>query len=228
MKMTLLGHFMELKKRIVWSLLVFCAAFAAGLWLAPRLQSFVAAPLLDLPDAPAMIMTGIADGLSVEFSLAGLFALAAAFPFFLWQMWLFAAPALKKGERRIAAPLLVLSPVLFLAGAAFAYYFLLPAMFRFFIGMSGAAVLAPNLKSYLSFSIDMLAAFGLAFQLPLILALLNRAGIFSRGQIWRAGRYIIVGIFVVAAILTPPDIISQVALALPLAALFALSFLFMI
>ena len=229
MKMTLMQHFKELKSRVVWSLAVFILAFIAGLYIAPLLQEFITAPLFEVWENPSMIYTGIADGLTVQFSLAGLFALLVSMPFILWQLWRYAAPALKKNEKKIAIPILIMSPVLFLSGAAFAYFVLMPIMFSFFIEVAGdSAAMMPNVKNYLSFSVDLLKAFGLAFQFPLILVLLNRAGMVSKRQIFSKGRYIIVGIFILSAMLTPPDIISQIVLALPLVALFGLSFLFMI
>ncbi|MDR1071667.1 MAG: twin-arginine translocase subunit TatC [Rickettsiales bacterium] len=228
-KMTLMQHFRELKNRVIWSMLFFAVAFGVGFYFVPDLQAAVMTPLLDVWANPKMIYTGIADGLGIEFSLAGLFALLLSAPFWLWQTWRYVSPALKKDEKKIAVPILLLSPALFVAGAVFAYYILLPIMFRFFLDIGVAGVeMMPNMKDYLSFSIEILKAFGLAFQLPLLLVLLNRAHVFSRGQILAACRYIVIAIFVVAAALTPPDIISQIALALPLCALFGLSFLFMI
>jgi sec-independent protein translocase protein TatC len=228
MKMTLMGHFRELKNRVVWSLLFFAAAFFVGLYFADFLQSIILAPLRDVWENPAMIYTGIADGLTIEFSLAGLFALLVSIPFFLWQLWKYIAPALKKNEKKMAVPLMVVSPVLFLAGASFAYFILFPIMFEFFISVGGTdAAFMPNMKNYLSFSVDMLKAFGFAFQFPLILVILNRAGVVSRKQLLSVGRYVVVGIFAVAAILTPPDVVSQIALAAPLLLLFGASFVFM-
>jgi sec-independent protein translocase protein TatC len=229
MKMTLMGHFRELKSRVAWTLAVFCAAFAAGLFLAPFLQDIATAPLAEAWPDPTVIYTGIADGLTVEFSLAGLFALLVSLPFALWQMWMYVEPALKNDERRIAAPFVMISPVLFVAGAAFAYFVLFPMMFRFFIsvGAEGVAMM-PDMRNYLSFSVDMMRAFGLAFQFPLALILLNRAGVVSKRGALSAGRYVIVGIFAVAAALTPPDVVSQIAMAAPLVLLFGLSFLFMV
>jgi sec-independent protein translocase protein TatC len=214
---------------VIWSLLFFAAAFAAGLYLAADLEHIVKAPMTDVWANPTMIYTDVSDALSVQFSLAGLFALLASSPFWLWQLWKYVAPALRKDEKKIAAPLAVISPVLFLAGAAFAYFVLLPIMFEFFIDIGSANVaMMPNMKGYLSFSVGILKAFGFAFQFPLVLVLLNRAGVVSKGQILSAGRYLIIGIFVIAAVLTPPDVISQVALAAPLILLFGLSFLFMV
>jgi len=228
-KMTLLHHFVELKNRVIWSLAVFVAAFIVGFYIAPMLQDFILAPLFGVWDNPFMIYTGIADGLTVQFSLAGLFALLVSIPFVLWQLWKYIAPALKKDEKKLAIPILLASPILFLMGAGFAYFILMPIMFGFFIDVAGSsATMMPNVKSYLSFSVDLLKAFGFAFQFPLVLVLLNRAGVVSKQQIFSKGRYIIVGIFILSAILTPPDVVSLIALALPLIALFGLSFLFMV
>ena len=227
--MTLMQHFRELKSRIVWSLLFFSAAFLAGLYIAPMSQKILTAPLLDIWGKGTLIYTGIADSLTIQFSLAGLFAMMVSTPFFLYQLWAYVSPALKKTERRVAVPLLIISPALFLAGAAFAYFVLLPIMFEFFIEIGdGSITLLPNVKNYLSFSIDILKAFGFAFQFPLALVLLNRAGVISKKAIFSKSRYIIVAVFILAAVLTPPDVVSQVALALPLLALFGLSFLFMV
>ena len=227
--MTLNGHFRELKKRVVWALAFFAAAFVTGLYLSDIVQDFIVGPLIKIWPHPTMIYTGIADGLSIQFSLAGLFAIFVSAPFILFQSWRYVSPALKPNEKRFAVPILTLSPALFLSGAAFAYFVLLPIVFKFFLEIGAAGVnMMPNMKDYLSFSIDLLKAFGFAFQFPLILVMLNRAGIFSKKQILNAGRYIIVGIFAVAAVLTPPDVISQIALALPLVLLFGVSFLFMV
>ena len=226
--MTLLGHLRELKRRIVWSIAFFAAAIAAGLYLSPEIQKILILPLRAVWSEPDLIYTGMADSLSIEFSMAGLFALAVSAPFWLWQMWLFAAPGLKKKEKRAAVPIVILSPVLFAAGAAFAYFVLLPIMFGFFLemGMSGVRLM-PNVKDYLELSASIMKAFGFAFQFPLALVLLNRADVLSRRAVWSASRYIIVGIFAVAAVLTPPDVISQIALALPLLLLYGVALLFM-
>ena len=228
-KMTLTQHFRELRRRVIWSLVFFCAAFALGFFISDALQSAMTAPLFGVWNDPAMIYTGIADGLVVQFSLAGLFALFASAPFFLYQTWMYVSPALKKNERKMAVAILFASPMLFALGAAFAYFVLLPMMFAFFLdATTDSAIMMPNVKTYLVFSTDLLKAFGLAFQFPLALVLLNRSGAVSKKEIVSFGRYFIVGIFIIAAILTPPDPVSQVALALPLTLLFGLSFLFMI
>lgn len=228
MKMTLMQHFRELRNRIIWSVLFFLIAFGVGIVISELLKKIVIFPLMSVWDNPSLIYTGLADGVIVEFSLAGLFAMLVSVPFFLWQAWKYVAPALKKNEKNVAAAILLTSPLLFLGGAAFAYFVLFPMAFKFFVGFSGSGItLMPNLREYLSLTIGLLKAFGVAFQFPLILVILNRAGLFSKRQIFNASRYIIVGIFVIAAILTPPDIISQITLSMPMILLFGLSFLFM-
>ena len=227
--MTLMQHFGELRRRVIWSLIFFAFAFIAGLYAAPIVRGIITAPLFGVWDGADMILTGIADNLTIQFSLAGLFAFLVSAPFALFQLWGYVAPALKKNERRVAIPLIIASPMLFLAGAGFAYFILLPIMFEFFIALGdGTAALMPNVRDYLSFTIDILKAFGLAFQFPLVLVLLNRAGVLPKKSVLSAGRYIIVGIFILSAVLTPPDVVSQIALAMPLVMLFGLSLLFMI
>lgn len=178
-----------------------------------------------------MLYTGLADGLMIQFSLATGVALLVAAPAALWHIWAFVAPGLKKNEKRFIWPILVLSPILFLGGAAFAFYILFPVAFRFFVDLNQSApvpsVLMPAARDYLAFAIGLLKVFGIAFQLPLVLVLMNRIGVLPRSYAVRMRRYAIVLIVVAAAILTPPDVISQVILALPMWALFEISIMFM-
>lgn len=229
--MTLMQHFAELRRRILWILLIFAAAFGLGWFVAPYLQEFLTQPLMSVwPDA-AMLYTGLADGLLIQFSLSTLVAIIVTLPAVLWHIWAFVSPGLHKNEKQLILPILILSPVLFIVGAAFAFYILFPLAFKFFVEMNQSSpvpsVLLPAVKDYLSFAIGLLKVFGIAFQLPLVLVLLNRLGILPRKVVTRARRYAIVGIFVVAAILTPPDIVSQTLLAIPMWGLFELSILFM-
>ena len=227
-KMTLAAHFRELKIRVVYSGLFFVAAFALGFFIAPYAGPALTRPLLAAAKNAELIYTGIYDGLSIQFSLAGLFAILFSAPFLIYQAFGYVAPALKKNERRVIIPMLFASPVLFLSGAAFAYFILLPIMFEFMAGIADPNIrLLPDMKNYLAFGLNILRAFGVAFQLPLVLILLNRTGVLSRMRLMRAARYVIVGIFVLAAVLTPPDLLSLIVLALPLTGLFFASFLFM-
>ncbi|MBO4683062.1 MAG: twin-arginine translocase subunit TatC [Alphaproteobacteria bacterium] len=230
-KMTMMQHFSELRSRILWTLAVFVIAFGFGWFVAPFVQEFLTAPLIAVWGDAQLIYTGLTDGLMVQLSLAMLVALLITTPVALFEIWQFIAPGLHKKERRFVVPIFVLSPILFLAGAAFAFYALLPFVFQFFIELNTAApvpaVIMPAVRNYLTFSIDMLKVFGIAFQLPLVMVLLNRAGVLSRARVIRFRRYAIIFIVIAAAVLTPPDIVSQVLLALPMWLLFEASIWFM-
>lgn len=229
--MTLLQHFSELRRRILWVALIFVLAFVFGWCIAPVMQNFLTAPLLSVWNDGTLLYTGLSDGLMIQFSLATLFALIVILPVALWHVWAFVSPGLKAGERKIIWPLLVASPLLFLLGAGFAFYFLFPVVFKFFVELNQASpvpsMLMPVARDYLSFAIGMLKVFGVAYQLPLVMILLNKIGLLSRSRVLKMRRYAIVLIVVVAAILTPPDVVSQVMLALPMWALFEVSILFM-
>lgn len=199
--------------------------------MAPVLQEYLTGPLLSVWGDGALIYTGLTDGLMIQFSLATLFALVIIMPVVLWHVWAFVAPGLKKNERGLILPMLIMSPILFLAGAGFAFYFLFPVVFKFFVELNQAApvpaVVLPAVRDYLTFTIGLLKVFGVAFQLPLVLVLLNRVGVLARSRVLKMRRYAIVFIVIVAAVLTPPDVVSQVLLALPMWLLFEISILFM-
>ena len=230
-KMTLMQHFVELRRRILWIALWFLGAFIMGWVLSPMIQQFLTGPLLSVWPDGALIYSGLTDGLMIQFSLAGLFALLVVLPVVLWHVWAFVAPGLKQNEKRFIWPILIMSPLLFLLGAGFAFFFLLPVVFKFFVELNQSApvpaVLLPAVRDYLGFAIGLLKVFGVAFQLPLLLVLLNRIGVLSRARAVAMRRYAIVLIVIVAAILTPPDIVSQIMLAVPMWGLFEISILFM-
>jgi len=230
-KMTLIQHFSELRRRILWVALIFVLMFCVGWYIAPFLQNVLTMPLLNIWPNGAVLYTGLTDGLMIRLSLAGLFAMVVIAPVVLWHLWAFVAPGLKNSEKKIIWPMLLLSPILFVAGAMFAFYFLFPIAFKFFVDLnttsSVPSVLMPAARDYLRFAIGLLKIFGVAFQLPLILVLLNRIGILTRSYALRMRRYAIVFIIVVAAVLTPPDVVSQIVLAIPMWLLFEASILFM-
>lgn len=230
-KMTIMQHFSELRRRILWTVLFFLIAFGLGWFVAPFIQEFLTAPLLSVWDDAQLIYTGITDGLMIDLSLAMLVAIMFTTPFALYQIWVFVAPGLHKNERSFVLPIFIASPILFLCGAAFAFYILFPIVFKFFIELNESApvpaIIMPAARDYLSFAIGMLKVFGIAFQLPLIMVLLNRAGILSRARVVAMRRYAIIVIVIAAAVLTPPDVVSQILLALPMWALFEVSILFM-
>ena len=230
-KMTLSQHFSELRRRILWVAVFFLAALVVGWYVAPMLQQFLTQPLLSIWPDGELLYTGLADGLMIRFSLASLFALLFVLPVALWHLWAFVAPGLKKNEKKLIWPILILSPILFLLGAAFAFYFLFPIAFKFFIDLNQDAsvpsVLLPVARDYLRFAIGLLRVFGVAFQLPLLLVLLNRIGVLKRSSVLKMRRYAVVLIVIVAAVLTPPDVVSQILLAVPMLLLFEISILFM-
>ena len=229
--MTLMQHFSELRRRILWTLVVFVFAFGLGWVVAPFVESFLVQPLINVWHDAALRYTGLSDGLMIQFSLATLVALIITVPVLMWQIWAYIAPGLHKKEKQFALPIFLLSPILFLSGAAFAFYVLFPIVFKFFLDLNETAslpvVLIPSVRGYLAFAIDLLKIFGIAFQLPLVLVLLNRTGVLSRATAVHSRKYVIVLIFIVAAVLTPPDIVSQILLAAPMWGLFEISLLFM-
>ncbi|MBO8407163.1 MAG: twin-arginine translocase subunit TatC [Proteobacteria bacterium] len=230
-RMTMTQHFTELRRRILWTFAVFVLALVAGWYVAPWLQWVLTAPLFDVWPDGELLYTGLTDGLMIRFSLAVLFGLFVTIPFALWQVWAFVRPGLHKKEQRIIWPVLVASPILFLIGAAFAFYVLFPFVFGFFIELNESApvpsVVLPEATNYLAFAVGMLKIFGVAFQLPLVLVLLNRIGVLSRSWAIKMRRYVIVLIAVIAAVLTPPDVVSQIVLGVPMWLLFEISILFM-
>lgn len=231
MKMTLMQHFAELRRRILWCALIFVFAFCLGWVISPYVELFLTSPLLNVWADAALLYTGISDGLMIQFSLATLVSLIITVPVLLWHVWAYVAPGLHKNEKQFLVPIFLLSPILFMIGAAFAFYILFPFVFKFFLELNESmyvpTVFMPAVTGYLAFSIGLLKVFGIAFQLPLVLVCLNRVGLLPKESVIKSRRYVIIAVFIVAAMLTPPDIVSQVLLALPMLFLFEISILFM-
>ena len=230
-KMTMMQHFAELRRRILWTFAIFVGALVLGWYVSPWVQDFLTAPLINIWPDGALLYSGLTDGLMIRLSLAFVVALVITIPAALWHIWAYVAPGLRQNEKNFIFPILILSPILFLIGAGFAFYVLIPFVFRFFIELNESApvpsLLLPVARDYLSFSIGLLKVFGIAFQLPLVMFLLNRIGVLPRSRVIKMRRYAIVIIVIAAAVLTPPDIVSQVLLAVPMWALFEVSILFM-
>lgn len=219
---TLISHLIELRVRVMRSLLCLAIAAAALLPFAAELYSLVATPLIErLPAGSQMIATEVAAPFLAPFKLALFLALFASMPFLIYQAWAFVAPGLYQHERRIALPLLAAAIVLFYTGAAFAYFVVLPLLFNFFIGIAPAGItVMTDISRYLDFVLKMLFAFGLAFEVPVITLACLWAGVTSVAALRRKRPIIIIGAFLIGALLTPPDMISQVLLALPMWLLF--------
>lgn len=229
-KMTLMEHFSELRRRLLWCAFIFLMSFIFGWYVAPWVQEFLTMPLLNVWDGN-LLYNAITDGLMIRLSLSMVVALIVLIPVVLWHVWAFVAPGLKKNEKKFIWPLMIASPILFLIGAAFAFYILFPFVFGFFIELNKSsnvpAIVLPAVRDYLSFAISLLKVFGVAFQLPILMIFLNRIGVLPRSRVVAMRRYAIIVVVVVAAVLTPPDIVSQVLLAVPMWLLFELSVLFM-
>lgn len=229
-KMTLMEHFSELRRRLLWCAFIFLMAFIFGWYVAPWVQEFLTMPLLNVWDGN-LLYNAITDGLMIRLSLSMVVALIVVIPVVLWHVWAFVAPGLKKNEKKFIWPLMIASPILFLIGAAFAFYILFPFVFGFFIELNKSsnvpAIVLPAVRDYLSFAISLLKVFGVAFQLPILMIFLNRIGVLPRSRVVAMRRYAIILVVVVAAVLTPPDIVSQILLAVPMWLLFELSILFM-
>ncbi|MCJ1962631.1 twin-arginine translocase subunit TatC [Novosphingobium mangrovi (ex Hu et al. 2023)] len=223
----LLDHLVELRSRLVRAFLAFGVAFGICFYFADDIFGFLVRPLTAAFPAGEgkLIYTKLYEAFFVEVKIAVFAAFFFSFPVIANQIWAFIAPGLYAKEKKAFLPFLVATPILFTMGAALAYYVVMPTAFHFFLGFQGSAgglqlEALPGTGDYLSLVMQFILAFGISFLLPVLLMLLNRAGIVTRTQAVAARRYVIVGIFVVAAIATPPDVISQVLLAVPLLLLF--------
>ena len=223
-------HFAELRRRFLWCVFIFLVFFVLGWYVAPCVQEFLTKPLLKIWNGN-LLYNGITDGLMIRLSLSVTVAILLSIPVVLWHVWAFVAPGLKKNEKNFIWPIMIASPILFLIGAGFAFYVLFPFVFGFFIELNQSssvpAIILPAVRDYLTFAIRLLKVFGIAFQLPVIMILLNRIGVLSRARVVAMRRYAIILIVVAAAVLTPPDVVSQILLAVPMWALFEISVLFM-
>jgi sec-independent protein translocase protein TatC len=223
-KAPLLDHLIELRKRLLWSVGALGLAFAACLYVARPIFAFLVQPLLAAGQGK-VIYTEIFEAFFVEIKVAFFAALMIAFPVMATQLWRFVAPGLYVKEKKAFLPFLMMTPVLFTGGAAMAYYVAMPIALKYLLGYSGdiggvQQEALPGVGNYLSFVMKFIFGFGLAFLLPVLLMILERAGIVTRDQLKKGRRYAIVAIVAVAAVLTPPDIMSQVLLAVPLMLLY--------
>jgi len=223
----LLDHLIELRTRLMRALVALALAFAVCFYFADDIFGFLVRPLTAAfpPGEGKLIYTKLYEAFFVEVKVALFAAFFVSFPIIANQIWAFVAPGLYAKEKRAFLPFLIATPVLFTMGAALAYYVVMPTAFHFFLGFEGQKgglklEALPGTGDYLALVMQFILAFGISFLLPVLLMLLNRAGIISRQQTIGARRYAIVGIFVVAAVATPPDVVSQLLLAIPLLLLF--------
>jgi sec-independent protein translocase protein TatC len=225
---TLISHLIELRDRLVKAFAALFIALIPAVYFSKKIFRFLAQPLLDqLQVGSTMIATSVVSAFTAPLKLAIYVALFVAMPYILTQLWGFVSPGLYKREKRFAVPLLVSSIVLFYVGVAFAYFFVLPRAFHFFVNYAPQEVaVTPEINIYLDLALGWFLAFGIAFEVPVVVVLLTMTGLVTVEKLAASRGYVVIGIFVVAAVLTPPDIFSQFAMAVPMWLLFEAGLLF--
>ncbi len=226
-KMPLLEHLIELRGRLIWSFLALGLAFAVCLYFARPIFSVLVQPLR-AAGQEKLIYTDVFEGFLVEVKVGFFAAIMVSFPVFATQIWRFIAPGLYRNEKRAFLPFLLLTPVLFIMGSCLAYFVAIPIALKFLLGFSGEVggitqEAMPSVANYLGFVMKFIFGFGLAFLLPVVLMLLERAGIITLEQLKSGRRYAVVGIAAISAVLTPPDIMSQLLMLVPLYCLYELA-----
>lgn len=224
---TFLSHLIELRERLVRCMVAFAIASIPALYYSAELYDVLAYPLMQsLPQGSRMIATGVITPFLIPMKIAFMAAFLAALPYILYQAWAFVAPGLYAHEKRLVLPLVVSSTGLFFSGMLFCYFIVFGKVFAFISTFAPKSIsVAPDIEAYFNFVLGMFVAFGLAFEVPVVVVVLAMTGIVTVEQLreWRG--YVVVAIFVVAAIVTPPDVVSQISLALPMCALYEIGIL---
>lgn len=232
---TLMAHLVELRRRLLWSFVAMVVGMGVCYLFAEDIYGFLVRPLADAMgpnDSQRLIYTGLTEAFFTYLKVSFFAGVFLTFPIVAAQIWKFVAPGMYKSEKRAFLPFLIATPVLFFAGGALVYYGLMPMAWHFFLSFQsdGSATALPiqleaRVAEYLDLVMLLIFAFGLCFQLPVLLVLLGRAGLVTPAQLAKGRRYAIVVAFVVAAVLTPPDVLSQFALAVPIILLYEISIL---
>lgn len=218
----LMSHLLELRARLLKSVAAFVVVLLVLVPFANNLYTVIAEPLIrQLPDGAHMIAIQVASPFLTPLKLAAMSALLLSMPMFLYQLWAFVSPGLYRHEKRLAKPLLVAAMLLFVIGCAFAYFLVLPNVFRFLTAVVPQGVeMMTDISHYLGFVMMLLFAFGLCFEVPVAVVVLAAIGVVDVHSLRKARGYVLVGCFAIAAVLTPPDVLSQVMLAIPMYILF--------
>lgn len=219
---TLFDHLLELRSRLLKAVVSVLIVFCCLAYFAQDIYQYLALPLLEtMPEGSQMIATDVASPFFAPFKLTIVLSIFIAIPFILYQIWAFVAPGLYKNEKRLVAPLMLGSTLLFYGGVAFAYLVVFPLAFAFFNSVAPEGVtIATDISSYLDFVLKLFFAFGAAFEIPIAIVLMCWTGMTTTQSLKKKRPYVVVGAFVIGMLLTPPDIISQTLLALPMLFLF--------
>jgi sec-independent protein translocase protein TatC len=215
---TLISHLLELRDRLIRAMVAVALAFIPCMFYSNQIFTFVATPLKEkLPKGTQLIATTVMSPFTTPFKLSLFVAVFIAMPFIIYQLWAFVAPGLYRHEKRFAVPLLMSSIVLFYVGVVFAYFFVFPVMFQFFAATTphGVAMMT-DITAYLDFVLTMFLAFGAAFEVPIAVVLLVLTGVVKLENLKKNRGHVLIGIFIVAALLTPPDAVSQCIMAIPM------------
>ena len=222
------NHLIELRSRLLKVFALFAVLSIAGIPFASEIYSFIASPLIDLlPNGSTMIATEVASPFMAPIKLVLYVALLLSMPWLFYQTWMFVSPGLYKEEKNVTAPLMLSTIILFFSGVCFAFFVVCPIIFKFFIVMAPANIqVMTDINQYLSFVFKLLFAFGIAFEIPIATVIIIKSGIATRESLISARPYLIILFLVIGMLLTPPDIFSQLFLAVPMWLLFEIGILF--
>ena len=221
-KETVISHFLELRARLLKAIIFFVFLSILGIPFSAEIYSFVAAPLINLlPDGATMIATEVASPFMAPIKLTLYVAMLFSMPWLFYQIWMFISPGLYSNERTFTGPLLFSTIILFFSGASFAFFIVCPIIFKFFIGMAPESIIImTDISQYLSFIFKLVFAFGVAFEIPVATILLVKSGFATRNSLIKARPYLVILFLIIGMLLTPPDIFSQLFLAIPMWVLF--------
>ena len=227
-KDSILNHLIELRSRLLKVFALFVVLSIVGIPFASEVYTFIASPLMDLlPDGSTMIATEVASPFMAPIKLVLYVALLLSMPWLFYQIWMFVSPGLYKREKKLTAPLMLSTIILFFCGVSFAFFVVCPIIFKFFIGMAPENIqVMTDINQYLSFIFKLLFAFGIAFEIPIATVIIVKGGLATKESLTSARPYLIILFLVIGMLLTPPDIFSQLFLAVPMWLLFEIGILF--
>lgn len=224
-KLPFIAHLKELRDRLIICIIGVGVAFIATYYFKGPIFTFLMRPFVGvMPPQSAFIFTGVTEAFITYFKISFVAALFLASPIILYEVWMFVAPGLYETEKRYAVPFILFGSLFFIIGGLFSYFVVMPYIYRFFVSYAGPTIIPmPSLKSYMNLTLKLIVAFGLIFQMPLIAYYLSKAGIIKYRTLAKKRRYAILAIVIVSAVITPPEVTSQLLMALPMYGLFEIS-----